>query len=84
MAKAAKSKKILSPVMLTLGAMTAWAAVHEPEVMSPASIGVWICGAFTVALLTRAGLALCSPLIGMMATIFGRALNTMHRDGAES
>ncbi len=84
MAKPANPKQILSPFMLTLAAMTAWAAAHEPEVMSPASIGVWLCGACTVALLTRAGLALCGPLLGLFGAVFGRALTTMRHDGAES
>lgn len=84
MAKPAKPKQILSPFMLTLAAMAAWAALHEPEVMSPASVGVWICGACTVALLTRAGLALCGPLFGLTGAICGRALKAMRHDGAES
>jgi hypothetical protein len=84
MAKPAKPNKILSPFMLTLAAMTGWAAAHEPDVMSPATVGVWICSALTVALLTRAGLALFTPLLGIFSSIFGRAVKTMQRDGAES
>ena len=84
MAKSAKSKKLLSPFMLTLAAMTGWAASHEPDVFSTASVGVWICGAFTVALLTRAALALFTPLLGFLGVIFNRALKPGQRDGAET
>jgi hypothetical protein len=81
--KAAKSRKILSPFMLTLAAMTGWAAGHEPDVFTPGSLGVWLIGACTIALLTRAALALLSPLLGFMGIIFERAMRTS-RDGAES
>lgn len=84
MAKSAKSTKRLSPFMLTMAAMTGWAASHEPDIFSTASVGVWICGAFTVALLTRAALALFTPLLGFLGIIFGRAMKSMHRDGAET
>jgi hypothetical protein len=84
MAKPAKPKKLLSPFMLTLAAMAGWAASHEPDVFSTASVGVWICGACTVALLTRAALALFTPLLGFLSAIFGQAMKTMHRDGAET
>jgi hypothetical protein len=84
MAKPAKSKKLLSPFMLTLAAMTGWAAAHEPDPFTAASVGVWICGAVTVALLTRAGLALFTPLLGIFGTIFTRAMKTMQHPGAES
>jgi hypothetical protein len=84
MAKPAKRKALLSPFMLTLAAMTGWAAAHEPGIFTPASVGVWICGSFTVALLTRAALALFTPVLGMMGMIFSRAMKNMQRDGAES
>ena len=84
MAKPAKSKKLISPFMLTLAAMTGWAAAHEPDVFSTASVGVWICGACTVALLTRAVLALFTPLLGFLSVVFARALKPGHRDGAET
>lgn len=84
MAKPAKRKTLLSPFMLTLAAMTGWAAAHEPGIFTPASVGVWVCGAFTVALLARAALALVSPLLGMMGIIFARAMKHTQRDGAET
>ncbi len=84
MAKSAKSKKLLSPFMLTLAAMAGWAAAHEPDVFSTASVGVWICGAFTVALLTRAALALFTPLLGFLGVVFNRAMKPGYRDGAET
>ncbi len=83
MAKSVKRKALLSPFMLTLAAMTGWAAANEPGIFTPASVGVWICSACTVALLTRAALALFTPVLGMAGTIFGRAMKTMQRDGAE-
>lgn len=84
MAKAAKSKKILSPFMLTLAAMAGWAAAHEPAAFTLASVGVWLCGALTVALLASAGLALFTPLLGMCSGIFSRALIVLKRDGSET
>jgi hypothetical protein len=84
MAKAAKSKKLLSPFILTMAAMAGWAAAHEPDVFTVASAGVWLCGAVTVALLTRAGLALATPLLGIFGTIFGRAMKAIQTHGAES
>jgi hypothetical protein len=84
MAKPAKSRKLLSPFMLTLAAMSGWAAAHEPANFTTTSVGVWICSAFTVALLTGAGLALFTPLLSMLGVIFGRAIKTMQRDGAET
>ena len=41
MPKSAKRKTTLSPFMLTLAAMTGWAAAHEPGVFTTASVGVW-------------------------------------------
>ena len=84
MVKSAKTQKLLSPFMLTLAAMTGWAAAHEPDAFTTASAGVWVCGAFTVALLTRAALALFTPLLGCLGIMFSRAMKTMQRDGAES
>lgn len=84
MAKSANSKKLLSPFMLTMAAMTGWAAAHEPAPFTIASVGVWVCGAVTVALLARAGLALATPVLGIMGAIFGRAMKAMRNSGAES
>lgn len=84
MAKPANSRKLLSPGMLTLAAAAAWAAVHEPGEFSAATVGVWLCGAVTMALLARAALALFTPLLAMFGVIVGRALKTMQTPGAES
>ena len=80
----AKSQKLLSPFVLTLAAMAGWAASHEPANFTIASAGVWICSAFTVALLTRAALALFTPLLVFLGVIFSRAIKPQHRDGAET
>jgi hypothetical protein len=84
MAKPAKTRTLLSPLMLTLAAMAGWAAAYEPKNFTIASVGVWICSAFTVALLTRAALALFTPLLGMLGVICGRAMKAMQRDGADA
>jgi hypothetical protein len=65
-------------------ALAAWGAAHVPEQFTVASIGVWVCGAVTVALLARAALALGTPLIGILGVLFGRALKTARQDGVES
>ena len=83
MPKSAKRKTTLSPFMLTLAAMTGWAAAYEPANFTTASVGVWICSACTVALLTRAALALFTPLLGIAGIIIGRAMKAMQHDGAE-
>jgi hypothetical protein len=84
MTKSAKSRKIMSPFMLALAAMAGWAAAHEPQQFSIASVGVWVCGAFTVALLTCAALALITPLLDILSMLFSRALKAARHDGAES
>jgi hypothetical protein len=84
MAKPGVNKKRLSSGMLTLAATAGWAAAHEPPQFSTASVGVWLCGAVTMALLTRAGLALVTPLLTICGVIFGRALKVMQHHGADS
>lgn len=84
MARPAKSRKIVNPFILTVAALAAWGAAHVPEQFTVASAGVWICGAVTVALLTRAALALGAPLIAILGVLSGRALKTVRQDGAES
>ena len=84
MAKPVKSRKIVNPLILTMAALAAWGAAHVPEQFTVANIGVWICGAVTVALLTRAALALGTPLIGILGVLSGRALKSVRQDGAES
>lgn len=84
MAKPAKGKALLNPAMLTLAAMAGWAAAHVPAGFTLASAGVWVCGALTVALLTRAALALAAPLLGMVSVLFSRAMKAMQQQpGAE-
>jgi hypothetical protein len=84
MAKPAKTRTLLNPFILTLAAMAGWAAAYEPANFTTASVGVWVCSAFTVALLTRAALALLTPLLGILGVICGRAVKTMQRDGADA
>lgn len=84
MAKPAKPKTLLSPFMLTMAALAGWAAAHVPAALTPASLGVWVCGAVTAALLTRALLALVTPLVDIMGVFFGRALKSMQNSGADS
>jgi hypothetical protein len=83
MAKSPKSGKLLSPGILTVAAMAGWAAAHEPAVFTTASVGVWLCGACTIALLTRACLALVTPLLAIFGVIFGRAMKSMQTPGAD-
>ncbi len=70
--KSTKKQKLMSPFMLVLAAMTAWAATHEPAHLNMGSTGVWLLEALAVALLVRAGLALLAPLLGMAGALAGR------------
>jgi hypothetical protein len=84
MAKTSKNQKILNPLMMTLAAMTAWAALNEPARFDVGNIGVWSLEALAVALLTRAGLALLTPLLGVFGVLLQRAVQDMRGNGAES
>lgn len=64
--KPAKTRKLFSPFLLSLAAMTGWAALHEPANFSnPGMVGAWALAALAVGLLVRASLALLSPLGGL-------------------
>ncbi len=83
MAKSGKPRQILNPFMLTLAVAAGWAALHEPQIFTIASAGVWVCGAITMGLLARAALALFAPLLNVLGVLFSRALKGMRYDGVE-
>lgn len=61
-AKSGKSRKLFSPFLLSLAAMTGWAATHEPEGLAdPGTAGAWLLASFAVGLLVRALLAILAP-----------------------
>ena len=65
-AKPGKTRKLFSPFLLSLAAMTGWAATHEPASFSnPGMAGAWLLAALAVGLLVRAALALLAPLGGL-------------------
>ncbi len=60
--KPAKPKKLFSSFLLSLAAMTGWAAMHEPDsFINPGMAGAWLLSAIAVGLLVRAALALAAP-----------------------
>ncbi len=79
----AKTVRLLRPGILMLAVMLTWAARHQPAAFTPASLAGWALGAATVALLTRAALALAAPVLGMFGAIFTQALQHLQH-GAES
>jgi uncharacterized membrane-anchored protein len=84
MDKSSQKPKILKPMMITLAAMAAWAAMHEPVSFDAGSLGVWALEAVAVALLVRAVLALVAPGLGLLAALLQRAMRDMQNSGAES
>ncbi len=54
--------RIIRPIPLVVAAAVLWAAANEPADFTPAAMVVWVLGMLTVALLTRAALALLEPL----------------------
>jgi hypothetical protein len=54
--------RLIRPIPLVVAAAVLWAAANEPTDFTPAAIVVWGLGMLTVALLTRAALALLEPL----------------------
>jgi|GEM_PF-3576535 hypothetical protein len=74
--------KLLKPAVLTLAVMFIWSARHQPAAFDPASLAGWALGALTVALLTRAALALAAPVLGMFGAIFTQAMQHLQH-GAE-
>jgi ABC-type thiamin/hydroxymethylpyrimidine transport system permease subunit len=72
---------LVKPGMVTMAAVFAWAAVHEPARFTPASCGVWLLGALTTALLVRAAMALISPLAAALAAALGQAFGDAPNGG---
>ena len=65
-AKPRKPKKLFNPFLLSLAAMTGWAATHEPDSFTDFGMaGAWLLSALAVGLLVRAALALVAPLGGL-------------------
>jgi hypothetical protein len=59
--------RLLKPGILTLAAMCLWAATHEPARLDTPSLLAWLFGALTIALLSRAALALAAPFFQLLA-----------------
>ena len=87
-AKSGKTKKLFNPFLLSIAAMTGWAATHEPESFSdPGAAGAWLLTALAVGLLMRAVLALLAPLGGLCVESLRLLLGNMggpNRRGADS
>lgn len=87
-AKSGKTRKLFSPFLLSLAAMAAWAALHEPDSFgNPGMLGAWLLAALAVGLLVRAALALLAPLgtLGMeSARLLVSNMNGPNRGGAGS
>jgi small neutral amino acid transporter SnatA (MarC family) len=67
-ARRPQKTRLLKPGMLTLAATCLWSAGNEPAGFDAASLASWLLGAFTVALLSRAALALAGPLLRLLGT----------------
>lgn len=74
MAKAGKTPKLLKPMMLTIAAAAAWAAMNEPASLTFASVGVWGLEVLAVALLVQAVLAMLTPAVTLGIVLFAAAL----------
>jgi hypothetical protein len=74
MAKAGKTPKLLKPMMLTIAAAAAWAAMNEPVSLTLASAGVWGLEILAVALLIRAVLAMLTPVVALGIVLLGAAM----------
>ncbi len=74
MAKADKTPKLLKPMMLTVAAAAAWAAMNEPASFSAATIAVWGLETIAVALLVRAILAMLMPAFWVGIVLLGAAI----------
>ncbi len=84
MGKSSQKPTILKPMMITLAAMAAWAAMHEPASFDAGSVAVWALEAVAVALLVRAVLALVTPVLGLLAALLQRGMQELQNNGAES
>lgn len=68
--KPAKPKKIFSPFLLSVAVAAGWAALHSPAHFNPpGEAAAWAVSALAVALVTRAALAIISPLIKLVSDI---------------
>ena len=87
-AKSGKPKKLFSPFLLSLAAMTGWAATHEPDSFgNPGMVGAWLLAALAVGLLTRAVLALLAPLAGLFVDslrLLSGSISRSSRGGADT
>ena len=75
--KGKQKPKLLKPGMVVLAAMFLWSAQHEPDAFDIGSVTAWALGAVTVGMLVYAALALASPVLHIMGSITGRALQAM-------
>jgi hypothetical protein len=77
-----KRQKLLRPSMLMLAAVCTWLAQHEPARFGAASLGSWLLGAVTVALLVMSALVLAGPALRIVTALSANALRE-RREGAE-
>jgi hypothetical protein len=84
MAKLGKTPKLLKPTMLTIAAVAAWAAMNEPESLTPAGAGVWGLEALAEALLVRAMLAMFTPAVALGIVLLRAAMRQVSNQEAES
>jgi hypothetical protein len=77
-----KKAKLLRPGLLVLAVMFLWAAQNEPANFTASTFASWALGALTVALLTRAGLALVAPVFAIAGTLLTQAMQE-HPHGVE-
>ena len=56
------ARRLILPGPLMVAAAVLWAAGNEPSGYTPAAMIVWVLGSLTIAILTRAALALLQPL----------------------
>jgi hypothetical protein len=78
--KATKAKLVfLKPKLLVLAASCAWAATNEPASFTAASVGVWLAGMLTTALLAAAALSLALPAARVATGILRDALHEIQK-----
>jgi len=69
----------LRPKFLVLAAACAWAATNQPASFTAASLGVWVAGALTTALLAAAALSLALPAARVATGILRDALHEIQK-----
>ena len=74
MAKPGKAPKLLKPMMLTIAAAAAWAAMNEPASSTIATTAVWGLKMIAVALLVQAVLAMLMPAFRLGFVLLGAAI----------